>query len=119
MKSFRVHASAATAEGRIPYLILNLVRGGHIEFDFRPLETEPRLRIPTLALSADALYEILEGKEVAIQHAEGTTTLSAFHDELLISSQNETMTPARQYRVWLAEIGLGWNMLVGPAGFAA
>ncbi|MGV3617044.1 MAG: hypothetical protein ACO1SV_17090 [Fimbriimonas sp.] len=119
MRSFRVHASAASAQGRIPYLVLTVVGGGRIAFDFSAMETEPRSRVAPVTLTSDALYEVLEGRELTLRQSQGTITLFATEDELNIHCRRDDASLPQKYRVWIAEVALGWNMLTGAIGSAA
>jgi hypothetical protein len=117
LKSFRVHASAPKTNGAIPYLVLSQV-GGRITLDFAALAktTQP---VAPLTISSDALYEILEGKDLVLRRSSDTVTLSPQADELLIVCESYDGGSDRQFRVWLSEVGLGWNILGGSTAHFA
>jgi len=111
MKSFRIHSTHAIPDRRIPYLVMEFLDDGNVEMNFDPLEDDGNDAIPLITVTAQALYEILEGKEVLLSRKDDSVTFCPRGDELLISSESTAGEPIRQYSVWRAEVGLAWNLL--------
>jgi hypothetical protein len=65
-----------------------------------------------VALTLDALYEVLEGKVVNMSRSEGEIRLCPDGDQLIIERESVKLGCA-SYRVWMTELALAWNMLAG------
>lgn len=118
MRSFRVHVTEASTKTPTPYLLLGASGDGSVQLDFSPLESEPRHRFPNLSLSLKALYDVIQGQQLRLSRREDFVILSMEDNELVIDCARRDGTHRRQYRVWLAEVALGWNMLrsLPPSG---
>lgn len=65
--------------------------------------------VPTFALSASALAEMLAGSNLTIDLADGSIELNPVGDELEIFYRSEEIILV--HRVWLAEVAVAFNML--------
>jgi hypothetical protein len=108
MRSYRVHACATEAGGKIPYLTLSLVGAHRVSMDLGPMQVGPGPSL-TLALTMDALYELLQGKSIKADRTGGAVRLSPDGDQLIIEQDGHLS----QRRVWMTELALAWNMLSG------
>lgn len=93
----------------MPYLILGAVGHDRISLDFSQMEDRPSRVTPTFALSTEALYEVLEGKPLYVDRHDDSIMFEPHNDELVIECRYGGKL--RQYRVWMAELAIGWNML--------
>ena len=111
MRSFHVHTTASAESGRTPFLIIKNLGHGKVSLDFKSLGCDQGDVMPQVTLTAKALYEILEGKELSLLRSDGTIIFRPQGDELLIIRQACGERPIRHYRVWTAEVSVAWNML--------
>jgi hypothetical protein len=111
MKSFRVHTTESADSERIPYLLLEFLDGSNVSLDFQWIEGGLEETLPQITLSAQALYEVLEGKELSVLRDEGTIMFRTEGEVLVIVWDGPDERPSKQYRVWTAEVSVAWNML--------
>jgi hypothetical protein len=128
MTSFRIHAvdpdrrqpleqdgparqTAHPPTEEIPYLVLELRAGSRVTLDLQGLERGSSPKVPPIALSTAAVYELLQGNDVQIVRPEGNVSLVPGKDDLLIFCEAGDDRLTRKYRVWLSELGVAWNML--------
>lgn len=104
-----IHSSLARQVGKIPYLILGIAENGRLSFDFSRLDESSDRVTPNFAMSKEALYEVLQGKEMSVRRHEDTIHLHPQESELVIQCNHAGKH--REYRVWIAEMAMGWNML--------
>lgn len=109
MNSIRVHSSAPGNPGCPRYLLLTEAGPGRISLDFTFLAADQGLS--SLTLSEDALYDILTGKDLVISLPEASFVFCARGEELVVAVRTDTHTASSEFRVWLAEVALGWNIL--------
>jgi hypothetical protein len=97
-------------------LILGAVGQGRVQLDLGPMESDPLRRLPGMNLSSEALYDVILGNSLTVPGQEVSMTLCQEGDHLVI--QCVEGQAVRNYRVWLAEVALAWNMLRGfqPTG---
>ena len=112
MRSFRVHACAAEANGRIPYVVLSLCGRHRVSIDMAGLQTQAAKPGDAAALSLDALYDLLQGKRLTLDRVDGAISLSPSGRWLLIQKDGS----AKSHKIWMAELALAWNMLAGYDG---
>jgi hypothetical protein len=101
----------------VPYLILGVAESGRLSFDFSRIEEISDRITPSFALSREALYEVLQGKAISVKRREDTIHLDPRESELVIQCNHAGKR--REYRVWLAELAVGWNMLARMDGAQA
>lgn len=105
MRSYRVHACNPESNPSIPYLLVSLVGAGRISLDFRGMGSG-------LAITLDALYDLLQGTPIVVDRNDGQIRLCPDGDQLIIEQESVHHTPI-SLRVWMAELALAWNMLAG------
>jgi hypothetical protein len=113
MQIFHVHLSTHGSSPGAPYLILGSAENDTVRLDFSKLQTDGDAPFSTLALSSDAVYEILEGKTVKVDRPDGSISICPSEGELWIEFKG--IQGSWQYRVWMSEFALGWNMLCRTA----
>src|SRR5690349_12667287 len=109
MNSIRVHSSAPGNPEAARYLILSFAGPGRIAIDLTPLGGDPGLA--SLILSQDALYDVLMGKDLVVSLSEVGLVFSARGEELVVAIRSDARSTPVEFRVWLAEVALGWNVL--------
>jgi hypothetical protein len=109
MNSIRVHSSTPGNPEVARYLILSFAGPGRISIDLTPLGGDPGLT--TLILSQDALYDVLMGKDLVVSLSEVSLVFTARGEELIVAIRSDIRSTPLEYRVWLAEVALGWNVL--------
>lgn len=109
MRSYRVHACTAERNGKIPYLVLSLCGAQRVSIDMGGMQDTAAKSNDSVALTLDALYELLQGKHIKIDRRDGAIRLSPEGPQLLIHKDGNLNT----HRVWMAELALAWNMLAG------
>ena len=109
MRSYRVHACTAEASGRIPYLLLSLCGAQRVSIDMSTMQGSAAKSNEAVALTLDALYDLLEGKPIRVERNDGAIYLSPDGPQLVIQKEGVRGT----HRVWMAELALAWNMLAG------
>jgi hypothetical protein len=113
MNSIRVHSSTPGNPAVIPYLILSFVGPGRLGIDFSPLGGD--FGVTSLTLSEDALYDVLAGKDLVISLPEAGLVFAARGEELVVAIRVDARPAPVEFRVWLAEMALGWNVLTRNA----
>lgn len=109
MNSIRVHSSTPGNPEVARYLILSFAGPGRISIDLTPLGGDPGLT--SLILSQDALYDVLMGKDLVVSLSEVSLVFTARGEELIVAIRSDIRSTPLEYRVWLAEVALGWNVL--------
>ena len=113
MRTIRIHTST-TEIGEVPYLVLGLAGFNRFSLDFSHVSEPDRRTTPTFALSSAALYEVLEGKPLQVNRNEDSISFTPHEKELVIECGYQGKTNV--YRVWMAELAMGWNVLTGSFG---
>ena len=111
MKSFRIHTCQPSESGPIPYMVLEFLGMGKVSLNFDSLYGDKHIAPPKVTLTAQALYELLEGKQLSVAGHEGETSFHPEGDELLIVREAHGARPKSQHRVWASEVSVAWNML--------
>jgi|GEM_PF-3838615 len=84
--------------------------------DCSPIATKSSALSKSFSFSAEALYEVLEGKDLVLGSSDCAVILHPDEEELVISCEEGESN--QEIRVWIAEIALGWNMLAWHQGQA-
>lgn len=113
MRSIRVHSSASVNPEVPRYLIMSLAGPGRLAIDLAPLEAD--IGLTSLVLSQDALYDVLNGQDLVLSLANASFIFSARGEELVVAVRVDGRPAAQEFRVWLAEVALGWNILARNA----
>ena len=112
MRSYRVHSCTPTTNGRIPYLVLSLVGAQRISLDMGFMQDEAARPEYAVALTMDALYDLLQGQPIKVDRKDGSIRLSPDGDQLVIQREKGGKAFS-SHRVWMTELALAWNMLSG------
>jgi len=112
MRSYRVHACTPSANGRIPYLVLSLVGAHRISIDMGSMLEGTARPDFAVALTMDALYDLLQGNPLKVDRKDGAVRLCPDGDQLVIHRDSGAKLPST-HRVWMTELALAWNMLSG------
>jgi hypothetical protein len=107
MRSYRVHSCATQRSGKIPYLVLSLCGRERVSIDMGCMQEGPLRGNGEVALTMEAVYELLQGKMIRIERKDGAIRLCPNGDQLTIYRDNDQTS----YHVWMAEFALAWNML--------
>ena len=113
MQIFHVHVSTHGPLPDAPYLILGTAENDTVCLDFSRLQSEGDAPFSTLALSSEAIYDVLEGKTLNVERSDGSVSICPSNEELWIEFNG--IQGSWQYRVWMAEFALAWNMLCRTA----
>ena len=111
MKSFRIHTCHPSDLGPIPYMLIEFLGMGKVSLNFDSLHSDKSPAIPQITLTAQALYDVLQGKPLAVAGMDGETVFIPEGNELLIVREAHGNRPKSQYRVWSSEVSVAWNML--------
>lgn len=111
MNSIRIHTSDTSPSGKIGYMVLTFTDFERVSLDLAPLGSFAPPTSSTIAMSKEALYELLLGKDLILSYAFGTISLLPRESELVVTLELAKGQTLAEYRVWLAEVALGWNML--------
>ena len=65
-----------------------------------------------VALTMDALYDLLQGQPIKVDRKDGSIRLSPDGDQLVIQREKGGKEFS-SHRVWMTELALAWNMLSG------
>lgn len=65
-----------------------------------------------VALTMDALYDLLQGLPIQVDRKDGSIRLSPDGDQLVIQREGSGIRSS-SHRVWMSELALAWNMLSG------
>ena len=109
MQIFHVHVSTHGPLADAPYLILSTAENDTVCLDFTKLQSDGDAPFDTLALSSEAIYEILEGGTLTVERHDGSVSICPSEGELWIEFSG--IQGSWQYRVWMSEFALAWNML--------
>jgi hypothetical protein len=109
MRSYRVHACTPEVNGKIPYLVLSLCGAQRVSIDMCGMQGTAAKSNDAVALTLEALYDLLQGKPIKISRKDGSIRLCPEGPQLLIQKDGSMTT----HRVWMAELALAWNMLAG------
>ena len=115
MRSYRVHACTPQANGKIPYIVLSLCGAQRVSLDMGGMTDRVSLKgvdgpqTSSVALTMEALYELLQGNPIRIERNDGAIKLCPDGPQLVIQKEGTLSTT----RVWMAELALAWNMLSG------
>ena len=115
MNSIRVHSSISGDSPILPYLILSSSGPERVAIDLSPLVVG--IASLNLVLSQDALYDVLRGKDLFLCTPEARLVLSPRGEELVIAVLADDPSISAEYRVWLSEVALGWNVLSRSASY--
>lgn len=110
MNSIRIHSTAAAKSGYVPFMILEAASDEAVTLDFCNL-SEGTMTDCRLALTADQLYEILEGKPRTISTDQLLVRFLAEGEVLTIAIFQEQQEESDCFKVWASELGLAWNLL--------
>ena len=108
MRSFRVHACNPDDSGRIPYVVVSLCGRDRVSLDMTGLQSSAVKTNAAVALSMNALYDLLQGKRTTVEREDGAFSFVPSGRWLVIHKQGMDT-----HKVWLAELALAWNMLAG------
>lgn len=109
MQIFHVHISTHGPLPDAPYLILAKAENDTICLDFSKLQSDGDAPFSSLALSSGAIYDILEGNSLNVERHDGSVCICPADGELWIEFRG--IQGSWQYRVWMSEFALAWNML--------
>lgn len=111
MNSIRIHTSDSTPSEPAGYMVLTFADTERVQLDLAPLGNFARPISSCIALTQEALYELLLGKDLILRYPFGTISLLPRESELIVTLQLLRGETLAEYRVWLAEVALGWNIL--------
>lgn len=109
MKSFKVHACSADTNGRIPYVIVSLCGRERVSIDMAGLQSNAAKANDAIALSMNALYDLLQGKRLKVDRDHGAIDFIPTDQWIVIQKEGTE----KSHKVWMAELALAWNMLAG------
>ena len=89
--------------------MLSLVGAQRVNLDLTGMEGVGRRSNFAMALTTDALYEVLEGKPMQVDRNDGAINLCPDGNQLIIQQEGRVSS----HRVWMSELALAWNMLAG------
>lgn len=112
MRSYRVHACNPQPSGQTPYLLVSLVGANRISLDLAGMKDVAEKGQISVAITLEALYDLLQGNPIEIQRNDGVIRLCPDEDQLVIQRES-TKHGLDSHRVWMAELALAWNMLSG------
>ena len=110
MKSFRVHTCQPHSWGPIPYMVIEFLGLGMVTLDFSELEPGIDYPMAPVTLSALALYDLLQGRSLAVSSDEENVSFHPEGEELVIVREASGKRPMNQYRVWASEVSVAWNV---------
>lgn len=116
MNSIRIHSSATASQGSYAYLLVSYAGSDRVILNFSQLPELATFDLPNLALSQQALSEILAGRDIVVDTSFMTVGLFPRGLELVITSYSTAHGPSGASRVWLSELALGWNILCHGVG---
>ncbi len=119
MNSIRVHTSDGCSRGKIGYMILKFSGSGRAVLNFDGLDLDFPSLSAEVALSPNAFYDLLMGKDLSLSNSAGTVILCPRGLELIIARKSSLGETLSESKVWLSELALGWNVLSGSGWSAA
>ncbi|MGV3615377.1 MAG: hypothetical protein ACO1SV_08590 [Fimbriimonas sp.] len=109
MNSIRVHSSVAEDPEHPSYLVLTFSDPDRISIDLTPLVGD--LGLDDVTFSQEVLYDLLSGQDLVLSLPDAGLVFCPRGEELVIVLRADARNASSEYRVWLAEVALGWNML--------